>query len=423
MQDIHILKILELRSNYAKYVQFIHPFALSKYARQVFKDIRTWYDGNPDMDCVNWEGFSEWFRLIQHPTYEEELLTIYSELFTRLHTFDTEDVTYDQIVQGFIERDYATKMVEYLMGVVEGEKPAQHFKKLYQMLTGYDESINRVTEQEEALITESIEELLVQVVGETGLEWRLPELNISAGPLRVGNSIMLAAAPDSGKTTMALSEMSHMIPQLEEGQECIYLCNEENGRQNKVRCVQALIGATSQELIENPVAVAQAYNMYVEEHGEPFHFYWKTNMTTRFVEETLKKHNPGLIIIDQLWNIEGFQDSSTSTEMYTALARWVRRVAAIAPTISLHQADGTSIGQKFLEMNQLYGSKIGMQGAMDAIITIGRPIGESVNDRERGLYIPKNKLPGGPSPYDATQKYQRWTVYIDHEKALYQSGL
>lgn len=423
MQDIHVLKILETRSNYSKYSQFIRPYALSKYARQVFHDIKLWYDNNPDVDCVDWEGFSEWFRIIQHSTYDEELTEIYAKLLSRLHSFDTEDVTYEQIVQGFIERDCASKMVEFLMGVVEGEAPAKHFKKLNVMLTSYDEQIHRVTEQEESLVDESIEELLASTVGGEGLNWRLPELNISVGPARVGNNIMIAAAPDTGKTTLALSEMSYMLPQLPEDKECIYFCNEESGKQNKVRCIQALVGATNSEILTNPAEVAAKYNQYVVDNGEKFKFYWNTNMSTRFIEETIRQHNPGLIFIDQLWNVEGFGDAGTSTEMYTALARWVRRIAAVAPTISLHQADGTAYGEKWLEMNQLYGSKIGMQGAMDAIITVGRPFGSNVEDTERGLYVPKNKLPGGPPPYDATQKYQRWTVFIDPTKALYNSGL
>jgi len=413
---------MELRSNYNKYSHFIKPYALSKYARQVFKDIGLWYKNNQDTEGIDWEGFSEWFRVIQHPTYEPDMTELYLKLFDQLHKFDTEDVTYDQIIQGFMERDYATKMVEFLMEVVEGNQPAKGFSQVNQLLASYDESLNRMSEQDDAYISDSIEELLDQVVGTKGLKWRLPELNISAGPLRTGNNIMIAAYPNTGKTTLALSEMTYMIPQMEEGQECIYLCNEEDGRQNKLRCIQALLGVTSQEMISNPAGVVKMYNEYLEAHGERFKFYWNTKMSTRFIEETLKKHNPGLIMIDQLWNVEGFADSGTSTEMYTALARWVRRIASIAPTISLHQADGTAFGCKFVEQHQLYGSKVGMQGAMDGIITVGQEVGGSVNDLARGLFVAKHKLPGGPPPFDASQKSQRWTVYIEPDLALLRVG-
>lgn len=414
---------MELRSNYNKYRNFITPYALSKYARQVFKDIGVWYKNNQDTEGIDWDGFSEWFRVIQHPTYEEDETALYFKLFEKLSGVDTEDVIYDQIIQGFIERDYATKMVEFLMEVVEGRQPAKSFSKINQMLTAYDASLDKISEQEDAYISDSVEELLADVVGEGGLDWRLPELNISAGPLRVGNNVMIAAYTNVGKTTLALSETTHMIPQFKEGEELVYLCNEEQGKQNKLRCIQALTGSTSNETINNPALVAKRYNEYKEKNGEVFHFYWKPTMTTRFVEETLKLHNPGLIIIDQLWNIEGFSDAGTSTEMYTALARWVRRIAEIAPCISLHQADGSSFGVKHVEANQLYGSKVGMQGAMDGIITVGQAIGGGVNDLERGLFVAKHKLPGGPPPFDPKQKSQRWTVYIDPELALFKSGM
>ena len=423
MNDIHVLKILETRNNFDKYSTFIRPVALTKYARQIYKDIGKWYDGDDSLVEVDWESFSEWFRVIQHPTYDIDDLGNYAKLFNRLERLDTDNAQYDQIMKGFIEREYATQMVGWLMEVAEGRLSAKHFTKLQHMLTLYDNDVHRVTAQEDALITDSIEELIEQVVGGKGLDWRLPEMNISAGPLRIGNSILIAAFTNVGKTTFALSEISHMIPQFDEGMECIYFCNEENGRQNKLRCMQAIIGATSQDIIEHPTKVIQAYNDYVETNGEVFKFYWDTRMTTRFIEDTLRQHNPGLIVIDQLWNVEGFQDSGTSTEMYTALAKWVRRIASIAPTMSLHQGDGTTNGQKFLEATQLYGSKVGMQGCMDAIITLGKEVGDTVDKTERGLYIPKNKLQGGPPPFDPTQKDQRWTVYIDESRCLYNSGL
>lgn len=419
MQDIHILKILDTRSNFNKYSTFIKLPSLNKYARQVYKDMTSWYKDNLDVEFIDWEGFSEWFRVVQHPTYETDLLDLYSALFERLNGLKDQDKTCDLIIKGFIDREYASRMVEFLMEVVEGRQPAQEFKQIQQFLTAYDSAVGRVTEQEESLIDAPIEELLASVTGGSGYNWRLQELNISLGPLRPKNSILVAAYPDSGKTTFAVSEMTYMINQMEEGKECLYFCNEEYGGQNKVRCVQALVGASQEELQTNTVAVATRYKEYCRTHGERFKFYHNTHMTTRFIEETIKQHNPGLIIIDQLWNVEGFADAGTSTEMYTALSRWVRRIASSAPCISIHQADGTASGVKFIEMHQLHGSKVGMQGAFDAIITIGRPFGTDIDSRERGLYVPKNKLPGGPAPYDSKQKHQKWTVFIDHDYALY----
>ena len=43
-------------------------------------------------------------------------------------------------------------------------------------------------------------------------------------------------------------------------------------------------------------------------------------------------------------------------------------------------------------MEQLYGSKTGIQGEADGIITIGR---RDSSSNERTVFVPKNKLPDG----------------------------
>ena len=71
---------------------------------------------------------------------------------------------------------------------------------------------------------------------------------------------------------------------------------------------------------------------------------------------------------------------------------WARELAKkYAPVITVHQADGSAEGVKWIDMSKLYGSKTGVQGEADAIITIGR-LPEEGN--KRYLYVPKNKLDG-----------------------------
>jgi hypothetical protein len=418
-KDINVLKILGKRSNYDKYLKFIKPQVLNTYTRQIFKDITAWYNINPDDTEIDWLGFAEWFKITQHPSFEVSDIASYQHLFDKLDEMVQDSSATESIIKGFIDREYASRMIDALAPVAEGRHGARQFEAIDKLLAEYTQQSQQVTEQEEALVTDDIEELLYQTVGDSGYSWKLKELNVSLGPLRRKNSVMVAGYVDTGKTTFATSELAHIIPQMVGDDQALYFCNEEGGEQVKIRCIQALLGLTSTEIRDDKDMVVRMWKEWQEANPAKFMFYYNTAMTTRFVEQTLKQHKPGLIVFDQLWNIQGFSDSGTNTELYTNLAKWVRRIARQAPVISIHQADGTCNGVKFIEMDALYGSKVGMQGAVDALITIGRPLGDQSAAEERGLYFPKNKLPGGPAPYDSTQSNQKWTVMIDHENACY----
>ena len=116
-------------------------------------------------------------------------------------------------------------------------------------------------------------------------------------------------------------------------------------------------------------------------------------MSVYDVETLVEKYDVGLLIFDQLWKVHGFEkDAGNEVTRQTMIFNWAREMAKkIAPVITVHQADGSAEGQKWIDMGQLYGSKTGVQGEADAIITIGRLPEEG---DKRYLYIPKNKLDG-----------------------------
>lgn len=122
------------------------------------------------------------------------------------------------------------------------------------------------------------------------------------------------------------------------------------------------------------------------------------------MEAILKKYKAGLIIFDQLWKIHGFDESSgNEVTRQTMLFNWGRELSKKhAPVIAVHQADGSAEGMRWIDMSRLYGSKTGIQGEADAIITVGR---DPATGDSRYLYVPKNKLKGN-NPAMRNGKYE-----------------
>jgi KaiC/GvpD/RAD55 family RecA-like ATPase len=403
----HLLKVLALRDNFLRFRDLVNLKTLnSEEAKQIILDVDEWFS-QTEASEINWEDFAEWFVVVKHPTFDEEKITKYNKIFDRLNSPKFNQELAEKIVHNFIHKDYATRLVSHLMPIIDGTVKA-NFDQVYALLELMEKELGTTSTAEEALVTDNIVELLEETTGVGGYNWKLAELNKSLGPIRKGDSILIAGFVDSGKTSLAVSETTFIHKQLPKDQPAIYFCNEEGGKKVKLRHVQAHLGWPVAKFKENFLATHNAYIKSMENYA-PFLFFHEANMTIKFVDMLVKKYKPGLIVLDQLWNIEGFSDVSiNSTDRYTNLAKWVRKLAQNAPVISVHQADGTAAGVEFIEMNQLYGSKVGMQGAMDAIVTLGRSLDQSKNQFSRGLYTPKNKMSGGvdSNPEDKNRKWE-----------------
>ena len=66
----------------------------------------------------------------------------------------------------------------------------------------------------------------------------------------------------------------------------------------------------------------------------------------------------------------------------------------------LDQADGSAYSSVYMDMNQLYNSRIIVQGEADAIVTIGISH-EPGKENVRYINVPKNKLAGGKKSDEA----------------------
>jgi replicative DNA helicase len=225
-------------------------------------------------------------------------------------------------------------------------------------------------------------------VGKGGFNWRLNCLNDALGPLRQGDFIVVGTRPDTGKTTLLASESTFIATQDE--RPVLWLNNEEGGKKVLRRIIQSALGWPTHKMESEAASAAAEYNKLYG-RDDKFIVYDNAYISTKDVEALCKKYNPCLIIFDQLWKIKGYDTENEVTRL-TMLFNWGREIAkAYAPVITVHQADGTAEGQKWIDMSQLYMSKTGIQGEADAIITMGRTP-ETGNSRY--LYVPKNKMSG-----------------------------
>ena len=414
--ELDLLTVLKDKDYYDRFNRFVNKHSVSNETYVILMDMKSWFAKEYVLD---WPSFSEWFFLVRHPTMKKDKTEIYHKIFTMLHTHYTSSVAED-VIKSFVARDFGERIGDVGMRVAEGGDKSVKLEDIPPMIDKYYDEIGKAAELDSMFVTDDLSEIAEKLAIGTGLTWRLPELNAALGPLRKGDFLIVSARPDSGKTTFLASEGTAMAEQLADtDQRLVWFNNEEDGKKVKWRIYQAALGITSDDMNAD---ITAAIEMYSEMMGGKDRIKVLDNKRLHVsdMEEVLKHTKAGVIVIDQLWKVQGFErDSVSEVDRQTKLFAWAREMASMyAPVITVHQADGSAEGQLWIEMNQLYGSKTGIQGEADAIVTLGKSH-ESGYEMTRGLYVPKNKMFGE----DPTLRNGKFEVIIKPEVARFEGTM
>lgn len=405
MFDLDVLVICKEKDKYERYAPFVKKHMLSPESWQIFEDMAVWFNSHEELD---WSAFKTWFKLIKHPSYKDSRSLLYDILFDKLLTHEVDTKLESELTATLIGRDYATKIADKALAVAEGSETVS-IDDVIVLVDQFETEVDRSADIDNVIVTSDIHELIAATTGGMGIEWRISNLNSAMGSLRKGDFIVVGARPDSGKTSFLAAESTHFLSQLKEGEKVLWFNNEEGGAKVKHRTVQAGIEWTAQEIEGDPLGAKEKFEkecgkldqlMIIDDAGMPVHV----------MEQVIKKNTPGLIIFDQLWKVPGFfKESANEVMRQTMLFNWGREMAKkYAPVITVHQAGGTSGGERWLPMEALYGSQTGIQGEADAIIMIGRSYEPTENDY-RFFFIPKNKMYGK----DAINRNGRFVAHFD----------
>jgi hypothetical protein len=389
ISSLDILSILSDKNNFERFSPYVKEHLVGKEAWMIIKDLADFYNKH---DVMCWDTFSTWFFMVKHPMFNAEKVEVYRSIFDRVKAHEINKELSEQLVEHFIQKDYATKIGEAALSIAEDSAQFK-MEDIVRLWEEYEVELDVSSDLESFLVTEDPEEILSTTSSESGLHWRLKPLQEALGSIRRGHFIVFGAYVNSGKTTMLASEVVNFAAQLPEDEYVLWYNNEEDGATVRKRIQQSATGMTTREMEANP----QKFINAVRSHPSfgKIKMLDKGVLYTNEMERLMKKYKPGLIIIDQLWKAH-FPGKSSENEVTRIgmMFNWGREMAKkYCPVITVHQADGSAAGQLWIEMNQLYMSKVALQGEMDAVVTLGKSL-EPGYENIRGLYTPKNKLMG-----------------------------
>jgi replicative DNA helicase len=398
-----IIALLGKRENYDRFARFVR--GLTKEMTLVLKDMGQFFKDTGRSE-VDWEVFGAWFHVVKHPSMDSETVALYNRVFETLQTttFKEEDTL--PLVHSYIDRSTCEEIQEVAARISEGHDTLS-VGDIRDLLERRDLEVGDTSH----VVKATWGKPLVSTRGT--LKWRLKEMNDALGP--VGEDlIVIGSRPDGGKTTFLASEVTYMASQLPEGEVVKWYINEESMTKVQWRIVQAALGWTTEEVEDDWVSTWAEYKKALGGNTEAIELCDCSGWTTRMVEQDIASSPTGLVVIDQLRKVGGYdsREGSEATRQ-ELLYNWARDVAKVhSPVVVVHQASGDAEGERWIGMSSLHGSKTGIQGEADALITIGQ---DPALPDSRFLYVPKNKMRGD----DPLARNGKFEVTLDKFRARF----
>ncbi len=251
-------------------------------------------------------------------------------------------------------------------------------------------------------VTESLSEILEHAGSDWGFEWSLPILAKAMRPAQPGDMILVAARPDSGKTTFIGDIVTPWLNQLDEifpgENRCIlWLNNEGPGTRIKLRNFQSALALTIEEISQIAANGEDLQGMYdkVVPNNDRLVILDIHQKNTAQVERKIAEYNPGVVVWDMLDKVRYVSEEITrnnrTDEYLEGLYSWVRETGVIYNCVNIvsTQLSGDAQNMQYPNLGMLKDSKTGKQGTADAIITFGSV---DTYPLTRFIGLTKNKL-------------------------------
>ena len=260
----------------------------------------------------------------------------------------------------------------------------------------YHELVGNIENAESRVCTLTFEEL-IEADQSMGYNWRLDRLNEIIGPVKPGSLGHIFAQSEVGKSSMALAEATHFANQMRGTEDFVlFLGNEEGMKRLKLRMHIALIGQPIQWMLRaNKKTPGIINEIYDKAGGNNIKAIEGVNHISD-VEMLINIWKPKICFIDQGTKVSvGGGDKLKSHEKLQVAYNTYRGLATKYDMciITTGQADSASEHKKWLTLQNMSESKVGIPGELDFAIGI-TPSREDGMERVRYINVCKNKLSG-----------------------------
>lgn len=404
MSDIAIVKSLETRKRWRTLRQVLSEQALLPDARSLVQWFDAYYSAYPDKEAVEHDLLLSFIKTKANLTPEQYLPL--KAAVQRLKDYK-DDHAVQGIVNNLLERDFGGRLGALLTAYESGREVdlVHEVQALHKDVARQKDNSNVL----DFIDTRDVGAILQEEGTDHGLKLPTTALAEAVKGLTGGALVGFGAAVDSGKTSFLCSVLAHFAPQLETyfdaERPMLLLSNEGAGRRLVPRVYQAVLGKTTSELLEMSKAgtLLPAYDKAVGRRDririKDIH-----GATLAQIETLIEETKACVVIIDMPANIRITSNGGNKTEGVERIWQTLRELAVMHDCVIIGTVQISNEGYDMLfpPMSALKDSKVGLQGALDVLLMLGK-----LNDPQmgglRGIGTVKNKfpIPGQPSHIQA----------------------
>jgi len=202
--DIDLLVVTSNKDNYLRFKDHVKKHNVSTVTSELYDVLGQYWDNYPMRTDVDMNEFRTFFFIVKGKKIKDP--SKYEMAFDNFEKglASPERPIVKDILSKLIETDYATQVYDISLKIGLGK--GGDLLSIEELLSKYKKEIGSAIEKDEVFVKPSLD-YLSSVVASGGIKWRLQELNIALGPLRKGDFIIVAARPETGKTTFTASAM------------------------------------------------------------------------------------------------------------------------------------------------------------------------------------------------------------------------
>lgn len=396
--DTNIIKALCKRKTWDALVDTVPKEMLSADTQALLGWLKLYWSTYPDDTVIHWESMNTLLTLRGSQLPKEQLVLL-KALMKKVQ--EVPDSTSVSVAQELTELAYSGEAGSLIKRYQEGAEidileELQELTKKYKQVAGTQASL---IEWEDS----SIDEILASTAEEGGLHIRIfKETRDNIRGLRGGDLVAVAAPVDAGKTSLLacmavdFAEQMHNQPEVYSNRPILWLVNESLASRTVPRVYQAGTGWTLLEIREKHKQ-GLFRDKYLSKVGSLDRIRIKDahSIGMSQIQTLIEELNPAVLIIDMLGNVKGGSYDSEHQAL-EGKCQYLRELCCEYDVIGIGTFQLSQEGYDMLypPLTAMKQSKIGVQGALDLALFMGRLDASANPDMYhlRGISTPKNKL-------------------------------
>jgi hypothetical protein len=382
---------------------------LDNSIKTLLTTIQKYYEHYPEHAYIGKTELKEFYEFLYPGSRDKDM---YFELIEAIYESEVSTNVQEDLTEQAIEMAFAQDICNKLLPVAQGHKFGI-VPTLTADIEEFQGQMKRPPANTSDLVLNTYDpwQLLDENINYEGPSWGIEPLDGILGPIQMQTLGTIFGFVDSGKSSCIMTIAASAAKYYNGTEERIALLrNEEPGKRTATRLQMAMLGKNRHELYEMG---EERVGVELQDVGWNNILVSDNNVShVTQVRKCLELYDPRVVIIDQGAKVN-HDLICKEVDTLRALYGWFREMAEQFNTaiITVEQGVGEANNRQWLQLTDIYNSRVGLQGELDYAVGIGKLTEHEARKNFRYFNVVKNKLFDGQKA--------KFPTYFDEERCIW----